>query len=270
MCELLAMSSHLPTTLNLALGVLARHGGGDGPEKDGWGIAYFEDGDVRLIKDAAPAYSSPWIGFVEGLSLRSTLVLAHIRRATSGSVSLRNTHPFMRELGGKPHVFAHNGSVPGVISSERFVLGRYLPTGDTDSEYAFCTFLDGMARVWERRGVVPEIEERSELVAEFAGMLRQEGHANFVYSDGDALFLHGDQRRTGPEDTNDMPGLHYLIQHPKYAKPRLDSSGVQVEDVDHPVLLAASVPLTDENWTPLHRGQLLVARGGSIAARIEV
>lgn len=132
MCELLAMSSQRPATVNLALGMFARHGGGDGPDKDGWGISYFEDGDVRLIKDAAPAFASPWVGFVEGLSLRSQLVFAHIRRATSGAVALRNTHPFMRELGGDPHVFAHNGSVPSIFTSADFALDRFHPLGDTD------------------------------------------------------------------------------------------------------------------------------------------
>src|SRR5262249_28104228 len=112
MCELLMMSSRIPATVNLELGVLARHGGGEGPERDGWGIAYYQDNDVRLIKDAAPAYESPWVGFVAGLALRSKLVIAHIRRATSGTIALRNTHPFTRELSGRMHVFAHNGAVP--------------------------------------------------------------------------------------------------------------------------------------------------------------
>jgi glutamine amidotransferase len=64
MCELLMMSSSVPAAVNVELGVLARHGGGEGPDRDGWGIAYYQDRDVRLIRDAAPAYGSPWIGFV--------------------------------------------------------------------------------------------------------------------------------------------------------------------------------------------------------------
>ena len=73
MCELLAMSSGVPATVNLALGVLARHGGGDGPDKDGWGIAYYEGGDVRYghrLKARLPAKRVPeavdrWIRFYE-------------------------------------------------------------------------------------------------------------------------------------------------------------------------------------------------------------
>jgi predicted glutamine amidotransferase len=268
MCELLAMSSGIAATVNLTLNVLARHGGGDGPDKDGWGIAYYEGGDVRLIKDAAPAFDSPWIGFVEGLSLRSTLVLAHIRRATSGDVALRNTHPFMRELGGRPHVFAHNGSVPGVFDSEIFRLGRFRPLGETDSERVFCVLMDRTAQAWERQGGMPTIEERTRTVADFAEQLRREGPANFLYADGDAVFLHGDRRKEHAEAPPEWPGLHFLVQHNYDGKPFSGAVGVKVEDLDHPVLLAASVPLTNEGWTPLAEGELLVARDGRILARI--
>ena len=51
MCELFAISSRLPATVSLSLKTLAEHGGGSAPHADGWGIAYYRDDDVRLIKD---------------------------------------------------------------------------------------------------------------------------------------------------------------------------------------------------------------------------
>jgi glutamine amidotransferase len=269
MCELLAMSSQQPATINLALGVLARHGGGDGPDKDGWGISYFEDGDVRLIKDAAPAYASPWIGFVEGLSLRSQLVFAHIRRATTGAVALRNTHPFMRELGGQPHVFAHNGSLPSIFTAPEFALGRFQPLGDTDSEWAFCALLERLAVARQAAARPLSLERRIEIVGDFAARLRREGMANFLYSDGEYAFLHGDRRHQQPDGPPAAPGLHFIIQRDAdNGRPLAGHGGVTVEEVDHPVLLAASVPLTHEEWTPLNRGELLVVCDGEIVSRI--
>ncbi|HEY1504831.1 MAG TPA: class II glutamine amidotransferase [Stellaceae bacterium] len=263
MCELLAMSSQQPATVNLALGILARHGGGDGPDKDGWGISYFEDGDVRLIKDAAPAYASPWIGFVEGLSLRSQLVFAHIRRATTGAVALRNTHPFMRELGGQPHVFAHNGSLSSIFTAPEFALGRFHPLGDTDSEWAFCALLERLAVARGSTGRPLTLERRIEIIGDFAAQLRREGMANFLYSDGEYAFLHGDHR------LNDTPGLQFTVQRDAdNGRPVAGQGGVTVEEIDHPVLLAASVPLTHEEWTPLRRGELLVVCDGEIQSRV--
>jgi predicted glutamine amidotransferase len=43
---------------------------------------------------------------------------------------------------------------------------------------------------------------------------------------------------------------------------------VTVEDVDYPVFLAASVPLTREEWTPLKQGELLVVCDGESQTRI--
>jgi predicted glutamine amidotransferase len=92
MCELLGMSSSRPATVNLSLMRLAEHGGFTGPHRDGWGIAYYEGPDVRLIKEAEAATGSAWVVFVEGHDLRSPIVVAHIRRATMGerSIATRN------------------------------------------------------------------------------------------------------------------------------------------------------------------------------------
>ena len=35
--------------------ICRKRGGLTGPHKDGWGIAYYQDGDVNLIRDAGQA-----------------------------------------------------------------------------------------------------------------------------------------------------------------------------------------------------------------------
>jgi len=91
MCELLGLSSDVPATVNLSLMRLAEHGGHSGPHRDGWGVAYYEGPDLRLIKDAAAAADSDWVRFVREHDLRSPIVVAHVRRATMGERSYRNT-----------------------------------------------------------------------------------------------------------------------------------------------------------------------------------
>jgi glutamine amidotransferase len=55
MCELFAMSARLPSTVKLSLEEFSSHGGLTGTHKDGWGIAWYEDGDVRLLKEKLAA-----------------------------------------------------------------------------------------------------------------------------------------------------------------------------------------------------------------------
>jgi predicted glutamine amidotransferase len=76
-------------------------------------------------------------------------VIAHIRHATQGAVSLANTQPFVRELRGRVHVFAHNGAVGALPASARGNCGggRFQPIGETDSEVAFCQFLGRLAEL---------------------------------------------------------------------------------------------------------------------------
>jgi predicted glutamine amidotransferase len=119
MCELFAMSALQPAEVSFSLEEFSQHGGLSGPHKDGWGIAFYQDRDALIIREPLPAASSAYVRFIESTPIRSRLVLSHIRRATQGGVNLENTQPFARELGGRLHVFAHNGQLDVTQLSER-------------------------------------------------------------------------------------------------------------------------------------------------------
>jgi predicted glutamine amidotransferase len=110
MCELFAMSARHPATVNLSLEEFSRHGGLAGPHKDGWGIGWYDQNDFRLVKEIYPAASSACVRFLQTNPFSSSLVISHIRKATLGPVASRNCQPFVRELGGVWHSFAHNGT----------------------------------------------------------------------------------------------------------------------------------------------------------------
>ncbi|MDX1435045.1 MAG: class II glutamine amidotransferase, partial [Gammaproteobacteria bacterium] len=209
MCELLAMSSSVPVTVNLSLRAFAEHGGGTGPHDDGWGIAYYHGAYARIIKDVRQAAGSDWVSFVEGRDLRSTSVIAHIRHGTRGGISLENTHPFARELGGRVHVFAHNGTLRDYERDSRFRLDAYRPIGETDSEWVFCVLLGRLREAWTSGAQAPPLGLRRGIVEEFARDVRELGAANFIYCDSEYLFAHAtarthDDGRVGP------PGLNML------------------------------------------------------------
>lgn len=88
MCERLAMSARHPTTVQLSLEEFSRHGGLSGPRKDGWGIAWYEQRDLRLVKGAFPAADSPCVRIVRSHPPRSGLVVSHVRKATRGEVAM--------------------------------------------------------------------------------------------------------------------------------------------------------------------------------------
>jgi glutamine amidotransferase len=266
MCELLGLSSDAPATVNISLMRLAEHGGHSGPHRDGWGVAYYEGPDLRLIKEAAAAADSDWVRFVRDHDLRSRIVVAHVRRATMGERSYRNTQPFMRELAGRMHLFAHNGSVAGIFDTAALQPRRFVPVGETDSERAFCVLLDRMAELW-RPGEIPALHARLAIVAAFAGALRRLGPANFLYSDGDALFAHGHRRLQAATSRVEPPGLVWLQRRCRPGEAGFAASGLSVAGAHQSVALLASVPLTDEPWHALGEGEVIAIRGGEIAGR---
>jgi predicted glutamine amidotransferase len=267
-CELLALNARLPTTVRLSLDELARRGGEVGPHRDGWGVGFMQEGDALLVREPEAASDSNFLAFVRKQEIRSSTVVAHIRKATQGPKLLRNTQPFTRELGGRAHVFAHNGMLTGIEADARFPTRRFRRIGDTDSEHAFCALLDQLAPLWERGQ--PALEDRLAVVATFASKLRTLGPANFLYADGDAVFAHGHRRR---DDTGQIrpPGLHVLCRRCSAREDGLPVPGLSIEpEHEQDVALAASVPLTNEPWEALREGQIAVLRKGRLAQRVLV
>jgi len=264
MCELFALSARQPTTVTLSLETFAKRGGLTGPHEDGWGIAYYQDGDVLLVRDADRASASPWVEFVEAQAPASRTVIAHVRQANRGAVGLRNTHPFQRELGGTRHVFAHNGALDGVEAFYDRRGARFRPVGETDSELAFCVLMQRMADIWLGEAA-PSRQDRAEVFRAFADDMRALGSANFLYSDGECLFAHGHRRDPG-DGTSRPPGLHMLARSCPVDADPLSADGITVGGKGQKVVLFASVPLTDEAWRPLEEGEVVTVGNGEACA----
>ena len=263
MCELFAMSSRVPATLSFSLERLARHGGADGPHRDGWGVGFYEGPDCLLLREPRPASESSLMHFTERQGLRTRMALSHIRLATFGARSLRNTQPFARELGGHMHLFAHNGDLPALLGAPVPSDARFRPIGDSDSERAFCGLLTRMAPLWSGLSgdALPPLSARLDVIADYACGLRDLGPANFIYADGDALFVHAD-RRTQRDGHLSAPGLYLLQRCCWRSATELQDAGVTLSTVRQDVALVASVPLTDELWEPLAEGELIALSNG--------
>ena len=101
---------------------------------DGAGLGYFgPGGEVVLDKQPEPAFRDREFERA-ARQAESSAFVAHVRWATTGGRTERNTHPF----GMKGRVMAHNGGL-GSLAQLETELGPYadLVLGDTDSERYF-------------------------------------------------------------------------------------------------------------------------------------
>src|SRR5438552_6868414 len=146
MCELMGLSFDQPVSADFSLRHFACR---DEENPDGWGLAWYPDRSLALVKEARTWRHSGYSRFLETYQgLRARLYVAHVRRQTTGGLATyADTHPFSREYLGREFCFAHNGTIHDF---ETLSVDRYRPIGATDSEHVFCHLLDEMARRNER------------------------------------------------------------------------------------------------------------------------
>ena len=272
MCELFAMTCSKPASVTYSLNEFALHGGSKYKNNSGWGIAYFDKRDALTIKEAEPASDSPWVDFIAKQGVKSDCVIAHVRLATVGGSNLENTHPFRRALGRRTHVFAHNGTLHGLHDKYDIAEMDRMPIGSTDSELAFCILLDRMKLLWGDGSGTPDIRSRLDLFAEFASEMAELGSSNFLYSDSDALFVHGHRRiyeENGGFSDPRAPGLSMRNCVACQQGPEWDVEGCHISMGHQKTTLFASVPLDETGWEPLPERTAIVASKGVELARLQ-
>ncbi len=245
MCQLLGMNCNVPTDICFSFAGFQARGGATDVHSDGWGIAFFEGKGTRIFLEPKPSCTSPVAELVSQYPIRSTNVIAHIRKATQGVIGLENTHPFMRELWGRYWIFAHNGNL---LNFQPDLDGSFLPVGLTDSERAFCWLLQEL-----RRHFGSSAPERADLFARIYALtleIASHGEFNFLLSNGDCLFAHASTK------------LSYIVRQAPFAQAHLKDQDITVDfsDVTSPedrVAVIATLPLTDnEPWTMMPAGTL--------------
>jgi glutamine amidotransferase len=226
---------------------------------DGWGIATYQEGIPHIRKETTAAFEDGLFSSTAE-KIYSNAILAHVRKATVGVVSIANTHPF---LCGQ-WTFAHNGTVTGfeevgqILERETDSDLQRQRQGDTDSEQYFLWLLSNMRAA----GINSLDAARSREITDFvsgsvsrlAGLCQ---HAcpdktpklNFVMTDGVALLgcrwnnsLHIIRRR-GIYDCEicGIPHIHHS------------------QTVNHRAIAIASEPVSHEAWEPVANETVVLA-----------
>ena len=221
---------------------------------DGWGLGFYVDGVLRLVKSEKPIYEEfeRFKSIVE--SIRSNIVVAHIRRASNPRglpremlISIENSQPF----GYENYVFAHNGiimlpdemasllgdwrvKIKGLNDSEVYFWHIIKEISEGESlEKALVRFQERLFRVWlENRDKYPERDRP------YIGL-------NMVFSDGNRLYAYCkyDEERDRIARSlcyGDQPAMQmvYIIGEKK-------------------LVVASERTNPDEKWQPMKSGQLL-------------
>jgi len=264
MCELFALSASSPVLVRYDLDRFAAEGGERHQNRDGWGIVFSEGLDAHYFREAAPAANSPLDRFVRAHAEPHSITVAHVRRASAGTKSLANTHPFRRAVHGRLHHFAHNGTLHGIEQTpeaQPLIRDR---VGETDSELAFLLLLDRLARL------APEAADhaaRFKVFRDFCADMARLGSANFLWLDGDVLFVHADRRRheTAHGLSEPMaPGLHIMRPKPGTMGGIHECSGAVLQNPPDHIVVFASVALSDGPWEPLPQGNVLAVHEGKV------
>jgi predicted glutamine amidotransferase len=216
-------------------------------EPDGTGLGWFDhDGSPHISKQPIAAYGDARFGR-EAREVSSRTFVAHVRFASTGALTMHNTHPFEQ----RGRLFAHNGVIEDLPALDEHLGedGR-LVKGDTDSERLFAL----ITRETDARDgdVGAGIEAACRWVTENLPLLA----INLVLTTAEELWA-----------------LRYPLSHDLYVLERepgetlehasgLGSRVRSKEGLDRRLVVVASERMdSDPGWRELNSGELLCVDG---------
>ncbi|MDO5651091.1 MAG: class II glutamine amidotransferase [Moraxella sp.] len=266
MCQLLGMNCNTPTDIGFSFAGFRKRGGETDHHEDGFGIAFFEQNShnkigLRLFHDDKPSSQSAVADLIHRYPIKAMNVVAHIRKATTGTNSLANAHPFVREVWGEQWVFAHNGQMTDSFMQRTNRLHNngnaeyYTPVGDTDSELAFCYLLNRLKSTFKSR---PTDEALFTFLSAQCRYLSANGLFNCLISNGNWQLAYAGSL------------LFYLTRKAPFGEATLSDGEMSVNFRDitttkDKVTIIVTIPLThNEKWQQLAVDECLVFQNGDV------
>ena len=260
MCRLFGFRSIIPSQVHRSL-LAAENALGiqSNQHPDGWGVAFYVDGVPHVTRSPTTALGDALFHRLSGV-VSSETVLAHVRKATQGSRTIFNCHPFQY---GR-WVFVHNGDIPNFEGKREALLSRVLPRfrrfilGETDSEVLFFVFLTAL----EARGPLADdhnVDSISNALREAVNSARElcdtdgtRALLTVVATNGECLVaaqggkeLYFSTYKTRCSDRDTCASLSAACEAPS-----------KTGGVNH--FIVSSEPLQGENvWEPLAEGEVI-------------
>lgn len=280
MCRIFGFRSVIPSQVHRSL-LAAENALGvqSNAHPDGWGVAFYIDGAPHLTRSPTTALGDQLFHRLSGVATSQT-VLAHVRKATQGELTVLNCHPFQY---GR-WVFAHNGDIPNFNRYRERLVQEISPAlrrfvlGDTDSEVIFYIILtqlaaqkalaseysahDALSAIHSATRIVRELCEGDEKDPCLLTMVLTNGETMVAQQGGKELYRSTYKARCSERNT--CPSF----------SPECESS-TKTGFVNH--FVVSSEPLDGENiWEPMKPGELIAVDpsmrlvGGGASPRLPV
>jgi predicted glutamine amidotransferase len=228
----------------------------DPPEAIGWGIGFYQFGEVLLRRRHLEAQSTVNPGTM-ALDVSAEVLIGHVRRPTVGNLRTENTHPFRY----KEWLFAQIGT-PAAFAELRPQLLHSLPPflrsnvrGDTDSEVLFHLILSCLHEVNQIdtlhvRGAVTALRKALSQVNEACA------ERNLPNYSGDMLLTNG-EHILAVHQSERM--AYRLVNTAEDAESflKMDSERVPNPALAHCTVIASEVPELPPSWVRVPSGSLV-------------
>ena len=189
MCELLGVTAKRKIIMNDLLATFFSH---SVDHRNGWGLAVLDTDSITIDREPVMASSSLYLKDRLLGTIETSKCIGHIRFATIGGDSIKNTHPFARyDISGRQWVLAHNGTI---FDSEALAPYRFVQEGSTDSERILLYIIDRMGETYRRKGDALSADERIRIVENMVQTIVPGNKVNLLIYDGELFYVHKNER----------------------------------------------------------------------------
>jgi len=202
MCELYGTIGKKKISLNEDLKLFYKH---SVKHSHGWGLAYWTDkSELTLYNEGKCGNNSELLQGILASPIESQVSIGHIRFATVGVISDRNSHPFTKtDCSGREWTLAHNGSIYVGLQLLPYIEKQI---GETDSERILLYLVDCINRETNVKGSPLNSTERCDIVDSILQELSISNRLNLLIYDTEQYYVH----------TNIKDTLYFSLQDEHY------------------------------------------------------